>query len=309
MEETAPHGEDGEASRSFEEELQTIAAELRVERRRAGDPTLGTLSRSTHISKSALSDAFSGRRLPSVRTIEILGEELGFAPAALLERRRAAQALLPGRGRGGERAEPGRAEPPAPEQPGAATAGERPAAAERLGADAKARNGGPGRRYRLRALVLVGVVGLLIGAATAGPVAWSAAMRQAAAAPPAPEPSLRSVTGDHPMLAGCADDAKVVSGTTRMEHYLIEIRFSARCNAYWGRMMRFDDRTYGNSMTVHAYRMANPNGPERQTAIERDVQIAYTTVVVPEYLDDRICVSGSVTLDGREIDLGDPICT
>ena len=299
VEETAPHGE---ASRSFEEEVQAIAAELRAERRRVGDPTLGALSRSTHISKSALSDAFSGRRLPSVRTIEILGEELGFVPAALLERRRAAQAMLPGRSRGGERADPVKGEPSVPGEPGAATATELPETGE------GAREARRHRRYRLRALVFVGVLGLLLGAATGSSLVWLAVGRSQAAAS-LPVPSVPTVTGDHPMLAGCADDAKVVSGTTRLEHYLIEIRFSAHCNAYWGRIMRFDDRTYGNSMTVHVYRMANPNGPERQTAIEHDVQIAYTTVVVPEYIDDRVCVSGSVTLDDREIDLGNPICT
>lgn len=140
-----------------EQEIEVIAAELRAQRRRDGDPTLSALSRRTGISKSALSEAFSGRRLPSVRTIETLADDMGFDPAPLVTRRRAAQESMASRVRAGELV---------------------PAAHELGAADAVAPGGALGGRlgtageegrgwYSLRALAVAGAAGALIGAVSA----------------------------------------------------------------------------------------------------------------------------------------------
>lgn len=135
-------------------EIEVIAAELRAQRRRDGDPTLSALSRRTGISKSALSEAFSGRRLPSVRTIETLADDMGFDPVPLVMRRRVVQESIASRARVGESASG--ADGPGPADAVVVSAGVLTGRGETAGGDQA--------RYSLRVLAAVGVTGVLIGA-------------------------------------------------------------------------------------------------------------------------------------------------
>ena len=116
-------------------------------------------------------------------------------------------------------------------------------------------------------------------------------------------------TGENPLGSVCLADAEVAATALRVDKYVLEIIFSARCNAGWSRLTRKDNKAYGNTITVALYERSNPEGPTRQRATESDVQSAFTTVIVRSSPVDRLCAVGSVTLSGRKIVLGDPICT
>lgn len=60
---------------------------------------------------------------------------------------------------------------------------------------------------------------------------------------------------------------------------------------------------------MSTYRRSDPDGPTTQRAVEPDVQSAYTGLIDRHDLDDRICVSGAATADGRTIEAARPLCT
>ena len=71
---------------------ERFAADLRALKLASGDPTLLALESRTGISKSVLSEAFSGKRLPTEKTVRVLTTELGADSTAWLTRR---QELIP----------------------------------------------------------------------------------------------------------------------------------------------------------------------------------------------------------------------
>jgi DNA-binding phage protein len=80
---------DDHAPRAPEEDsAEQVARDLRELRRADGDPTLAALDRRCGVSKSVLSDAFSGRTLPTERTVERVVRALGGDVDAWLDRRR-----------------------------------------------------------------------------------------------------------------------------------------------------------------------------------------------------------------------------
>ena len=68
--------------------VSDFAADLRALRMEHGNPTLATLASLTGISKSVISDAFVGRKLPTENTTGLLAEAMGGDRAAWLTRRR-----------------------------------------------------------------------------------------------------------------------------------------------------------------------------------------------------------------------------
>lgn len=67
--------------------VAVLAADLRRCRLAKGNPTLARLQSESGISRSVLSDAFSGRYLPSARTLDALVRVLGEDPAEWMPRR------------------------------------------------------------------------------------------------------------------------------------------------------------------------------------------------------------------------------
>ena len=67
--------------------VDSFAAALRALRRQAGEPTLVALSAQTGVSKSVISEALSGRALPSERTVFHLVRVLGGDPDSWLAQR------------------------------------------------------------------------------------------------------------------------------------------------------------------------------------------------------------------------------
>lgn len=121
-------------------------------------------------------------------------------------------------------------------------------------------------------------------------------------------PQITVTSGENPAATACVDDARVATGDTRADNSLLEIVWSDKCQAGWGRITRYDGLGMGNTVSIAIYPQTSPSGPDRQEATEHDVQGAYTTLVVRPSADTLLCAEGSFTVDGKRIDLGDELC-
>lgn len=121
-------------------------------------------------------------------------------------------------------------------------------------------------------------------------------------------PQIKVQTGQDPVDTACIDDAKVATASTRTDNSLLEIIWSNKCQAGWGRITRYDGLEKGNTVTIAIYPETAPNGPDRQEATEHDVQGAYTNLVVRPSKQTLLCTVGSYTVNGKRVVLGDPLC-
>lgn len=269
-----------------------LAADLRALRLRAESPTLAKLQHDSGVSRSVLSSAFAGRQLPSARTIDRTVRALGDDPAPWVARRDAIARST------GVDVDAIDEESTAPETREARTVS------------------------RGRAALLAGVA-FVAGFAVAIAASWAVGASivqqvQAAAADAAqkaiedagnPRAQITVLNGVDPGLSPCVNDAKVVTSEMRTNNTKLEIIWSNKCYAGWGRVTRYDDKVSGNSITVSIYPETAAQGPDRQTATEPNVQGAYTTLVVRPTPETRLCAVGAITVDGESIDLGEPLCT
>lgn len=252
--------------------IEQLAADLRKLRLGAHDPTLNRLRSETDISRSVLSDAFAGRKLPSARTVSRIVRACGGDVDSWVERRDA----LAGQG----------VKPPDSGSPPVTTA--------------------QATVSRRAAIVLAAgafVLGVLACAATAAFV-----LQGLVPAPQASSPSVAR-TGQDPASTPCVEDAAVAASEMRGSDALLEIIWSDNCQAGWGRITRYDGLGGGNTVSIAIYPEPAASGPDRQEATEHDVQSAYTSLVVRPTADTLLCAEGSLTVDGKRIDLGDPLCT
>ena len=258
----------------FTDPIRTVtdfAAHLRRLRLEAGSPTLAHLQHVTKISRTVISEAFAGRTLPSERTVDALVRALGGDVESALHKRGELS-------RSTDQVIP--AGPTAPEQTTAH---------------------GFSRRGAVLLSISTFVAGVLV---TLGGVAAVSALT----APRFGEPQITVANGADPAQTPCVDDAAVATGDTRADNSLLEIVWSDKCQAGWGRITRYDGKVAGNTVTIAIYPRTAPDGPLRQEATEHDVQGAYTTLVVRPTPDTLLCAEGSFTVDGTRIDLGDPLC-
>lgn len=258
-------GEDSEDS------VQQFAKDLSRLRLQAENPTLARLQTETGISRTVLSEAFSGAKLPTARTIDGIVRACGEDPGPWLDRRDTLAAK-------GKETNGGEAPAPAP----------------------------PTTAVSRRAAALLATGTFLAGVA-ASAVTTTLLVGNALAAGPA-SPQIPVASGEDPAATACVDDARVATGDTRADNSLLEIVWSDKCQAGWGRITRYDGLGQGNTVTIAIYPETAPNGPDRQEATEHDVQGAYTTLVVRPSPDTLLCAEGSFTVDGKRIDLGDPLC-
>lgn len=251
-----------------------FSVDLRRLRLAADQPTLDTIAREAGISRTILSETFNGKSLPSARTVDRVVRYLGADPEPWLERRERLSA-------------------PNSEQESGGSTGV-PEAASR------------GIRPRMAALLTAAgvVTGLIIGVG----VGFGIGTANMAATPLAERTQIAVQNGLDPAKTPCVDDSKVAVASKRTNNTLLEIKWSNKCTAAWARVTRFDEEQAGNSMTVSLYPQTNPDSPDRQTATASDVNGVYTTLLVRPG-DDLLCAVASMTLDGEEIDLGEPLCT
>ncbi|MBO1741412.1 DUF2690 domain-containing protein [Leifsonia sp. TF02-11] len=260
--------------------VATFASDLRMLRIAAGSPTLASLQHETGISRTVISDAFAGKQLPSARTVDGIVRACKGDTNEWLRRR--------------DLLDPKQAAD-APLQP---------------------TRRGPGRP-RWSIVSLIAVIAFVLGAAVAGGVTSTAMGSQVhalqaklkAAGPVNPNAQIIVRTGVDPAMTPCVNDAKVAASEDRPDNTRIQIVWSNKCYAGWARIARYDGKAEGNEVQVSIYPETAPHGPDRQDATEPGVQGAYTMLVVRPSPQTRLCAVGSITLDGKTISLGDPICT
>lgn len=271
---TGPSGDDADSVALF-------ASDLRMLRVAAGSPTLGWLQHATGLSRTVISDAFAGKTLPSARTVDGLVRACNADATQWLGRR---EALL--------------RKPPS----------------ARVVTTANDRRP---RSVRLSIAIAVGVVAFVLGAAggtlvTSGvdDTKINALQKELKAAGPVnPHAQIVVRTGIDPAMTPCVNDAKVAASEDRANNTRLQIIWSNKCYAGWARIARYDGKAESNSVKVSIYPETAPTGPDRQDATEPGVQGAYTMLVVRSSPATRLCAVGSITVDGEEISLGDPICS
>ncbi|MEZ3160516.1 DUF2690 domain-containing protein [Microbacterium sp. BWT-B31] len=272
---------------SADDGIALFAADLRRLRLEADSPTLTKLQSGTGISRSVLSDAFAGRQLPSARTVDGIVRACGADPRSWVDRRDALAAASDVNARG-------RTNPAPDGDTGADAVGDTPADEPGLA----------------RTVASATAAWLAVGAFALGAALTAASFLGIPHLIPKPDdaPLIAVANGEDPAKTPCVEDAAVVSGDTRADNSLLEIIWSDKCQAGWGRITRYDGLGAGNTVTIAIYPATSPHGPDRQEATEHDVQGAYTTLVVRPTPDTLLCAEGSFTVDGTRIDLGDPMC-
>lgn len=119
-----------------------------------------------------------------------------------------------------------------------------------------------------------------------------------------------ATTGVDSGRTSCLADARVATtnAAAANTNFLLELIWSPACDAGWGRITRSDSEGMGNTVTVTIYRRADPDGATRQTAVEPDVNSAYSTMIVRSDPTDRLGVVGSISTDGVDSPESLPIC-
>lgn len=295
------------SDRTAADTTSQFAEDLRLLRVRAGSPTLAHLQHATGVSRTVLSDAFAGKQLPSARTVDGIVRACGGEPDEWL-RRRDRIAALSASAASASAAEVVEATPPVVEAPeaSAGTVGSTSAAPARRG----------GRALRRSTAALIAAAAFVIGSAGSGLVVAGVlggridtlTQALAEAAPVAPHAQIVVENGADPARTPCVDDAEVVASADRANDTRIEIVWSDKCYAGWGRIARYDGKAEGNLVKIGIFPETAPNGPDRQDATEPGVEGAYTTLVVRPTAQTRLCAVGAITVDGETIDLGAPIC-
>lgn len=261
--------------------LEQFAADLRELRRQAGNPTLGALHSRTHVSKSVLSEAFSGRKLPTERTVTSVAEALGADRLEWTARR---NALDPRSGQSGH------------------TTPSRPSTWR-------------SPRISLLAAVLACALTAVIAVAATS-VAWTTVLAPAPAeagdeAPPveATDKYLEHADGVDPMQTICREDAVIAASEERLEgDVLVQMMYSNQCMAVWGRITRYDGEAAGNSLSMLIYPAIDMESDRNQERSAFDVQSIYTPLLIEPDVEARVCGIATVSRAGEKIELGPPLC-
>lgn len=267
--------------------LDELVGDLRALRSQAGNPTLEALARRTGVSKSVLSDALAGKRLPTERTVEALVRELGGDAERFVSRR----AELDTGGRSSTGIPTSDLTTPHPVPAGMVK-----------------------RATSAWFAVAAGVVGVVVGVVgfgVVGLVTESADGAEASSISTVEEPRTARIgvtSGEDPAMTECVDDAAVAAAENRTNDTLLEIVWSDACQAGWARITRYDGKAAGNVVSASIFREVAPDGDDRQDTTEPGVQGAYTTLLVRPTPDTRVCAVGEITLDGAHISLGEPMC-
>ncbi|RJO70895.1 DUF2690 domain-containing protein [Nocardia panacis] len=116
-------------------------------------------------------------------------------------------------------------------------------------------------------------------------------------------------TGDDPANAECDKDAKPIADSVVTGKLRLEILYSSRCGASWGRITRLDNAGSGNRVMVSLYRRSDSTGGSRQDAVQPDAKSASTTLIVRRTPADRFCATGSTSTGAELLEIRDPICT
>ena len=245
-----------------------FAADLRTLRVEAGNPTLHALAASTGVSKSVISDAFAGRKLPTENTVSQLARALGADPQTWLDRRRALDPRFGGTGAAAQASAP--------------------------------------RGVTLRATVLTAMFAAVVASGlTSG--AWAIAWNNQPPAP-APNALPFETGVDPMTTACRNDAVLAAYEERREGLFVIEMLYSHNCMAAWGRVTRYDELSAGNEIGMTVFPREEPESDRTQERSDTDVQSLYTTMLIEPDVDARVCGSAWVTIDGERIDLEPAVC-
>ncbi len=255
--------------------VATFAADLRSVRLRAGNPTLVALATLTGISKSVLSDAMAGRRLPTEKTTTLLAEALGEDPAPWVSRR----TLL--------------------------------ASAPPTSAPTADPSGGTRVVSRRRMMLAVVATGILCVSLTSA--AWAAAVLPLITVEAAPSPStpgyLPYADGVDPMQTVCREDAVIAASDQRLDGAVqVQMMYSKTCMAVWGRVTRYDGDANGEELEMRIYPAIDVESSRAQERSAFDLQSLYTPLMIEPDVEARVCGLASMTKDGVRVELGPPQC-
>lgn len=290
-----------------DDSVEQFAQDLRQLRFSRGFPKLTTMQFYTGISKSTISAALKGDRLPSEKTVRALADFFD-ADVENWSRRRSTldRSTLP------RSTEP---EIDFNPQTGLMTT---PAKLgnESVGAVGSSRGGEAGETLTVsippvrRRMVLLATVTTAVVTAFATSLAWyvfTPSIGNARAS--TVEHYVDFSTGVDPLLTVCRKDAEVAAADDMLQGAVfIEIIRSARCHAVWARATRYDEKTAGNSIYVKLFRSGEPAGSETQDAQSTNTQSAYTPMLVLATEDSGLCASATLTRGEETIETASPVC-
>ena len=265
--------------------VEAFSRDLSELRTTAGSPTVMALSRKTQISKSVVSDAFSGGRLPTPNTTKRLVSGLGGDPAPWLERR---AALDP-------RVIQGTFTP----------------------SDSGRRSFGPGVL-----LAAVAATAAVTALATSG--IWFATTHSTDAASNTTEETPTSdsptelipaigiadlVDGLEPSDTVCLDDALIAASEQRADGMAqVQILWSEQCKGVWARVTRYDGLSGGNAIGIRIYPQVDPESSRSQERMEFDSQSVYTTLFISPDPAEHVCAMATMTVANEEVELSPQLC-
>lgn len=252
--------------------VQRFAADLRELKHANGNPTLKALEAQTHVSKSVLSEAFSGHRLPTANTVEKLARALGD-DARTWARRRAALANSAGVSE--------------------------TESAKILPAKPKPRTA----RWVMLTIALVVSFAVL-------PAVWFAnSQAEAAQVSRAVDGQLPVIQNADPLRTVCMADAHAATTKMRADGHLMVIWVASEsCGAYWASAYVVDGGYLSNELTIRVYPKNDPYSGLTRPRTARDAAAVRSGLFIPHTFDTPVCATVSGTLGGAAIEFGDPVC-
>jgi transcriptional regulator with XRE-family HTH domain len=282
--------------------VEEFAHDLRQLRHANNFPKLTTMQFHTGISKSTISAALKGDRLPSEKTVRALTSFFGADMEEWSRRRRALDRHTPAartEPEVGFNPETGLLETPSIEGPldqdaVAAVSDERPETSV------------PTVKQHLLLLTAASVAVLTACATSLVWFALSTAQSDASAS--TIEHYVDFSTGVDPMLTVCRKDGRVVASEDRLDGAVfVEVIYSDRCHAAWGRVTRYDAKTADNSIHMTVYLHDDPAGSKAQEATASNQQSVHTPLLVRTDDDGAVCGAASITRGGEEYE-AEPVC-
>ncbi|MDN5818494.1 MAG: DUF2690 domain-containing protein [Yaniella sp.] len=298
-----PSLNDSDFPSSADDSVERFAQDLRQLRHSRDFPKLTTMQFHTGISKSTISAALKGDRLPSEKTVRTLADFFDADAEDWSRRRCALDRSTPS-----TRTDPEIGFNPqtglmeTPTKPGDESARAREGKTdETLTASTPT--------VRRRALLLTTVTTAVV-TAFATSLAWYAfTPTDSNARASTVEHYVDFSTGVDPLLTVCRTDADVAAAADELEGTVfIEIMHSERCHSVWARATRYDAKTADNSIHVKVYRSGEPAESEAQEAHSTNTQSVYTPMLVLNADDDGLCASATLTRGEEILETASPIC-
>jgi plasmid maintenance system antidote protein VapI len=261
--------------------VRRFATDLRELRIQTGNPTLVSLAAATGVSKSVISEAFAGRRLPTQNTVSALVVALGGDREQWIARRDALD----------------------------------PKASEAVRTPSPAIST-PARRMLPLRMVIVSMALVALASILGTSLVWNSLRPPVALAEAAGDSSAGEVVeyldyadGVDPMQTICREDAVVAASEERLDgDVLVQMMYSNKCMAVWGRVTRYDGEAAGNSLSMLIYPAVDLESDRNQERSAVDVQSIYTTLMIEPNVEARVCGIATVSQHGDPIELGPPMC-